>query len=274
MFALRISCVAHNRVAILLGATRLKSPQKEFFFIIFYAWQVEVKLRLADAAAHDKLVSLLAADQQHLYRQQNLFYDGSNRELSSQRNILRVRWFNDDEKVVITVKGKMSVVYGVGRAEEEEDEVPVPTALEFASNPSKILDLELPVIKSLKECAAWGPATLMCCDWTCGNAYGHAFAPNCHTCCVRILRWAVCMVHSLNIAWGLSCGRPYVTFAFAFPITGTWLVGIGGVLLCSVTVSDRLKTKMQADTSDQACGPRWIQERPQSDSLARRKVGD
>lgn len=116
--------------------------------------QVEVKLRLADKEAHDKLVTLLAQDQTHLYRQENLFYDGSNRELSSQRTVLRVRWFNDDEKVVITVKGKMAVVDGVGRAEEHEDEVEVATAKGFAADPNSILAVDAPVIHTLKECAA------------------------------------------------------------------------------------------------------------------------
>ena len=115
--------------------------------------QVEVKLRLADAAAHDKVVELLKADQQHLYRQQNLFYDGPNKELSSQRTVLRVRWFNGDEKVVITVKGKMKVQDGVGRAEENEDEVDVATAEKFEQDPSSILKVDLPVIHTLKSCA-------------------------------------------------------------------------------------------------------------------------
>jgi adenylate cyclase class IV len=122
--------------------------------------QVEVKLRLADQAAHDKLVDLLKADQTHLYRQHNLFYDGPNHELSSQRTVLRVRWFNDDEKVVITVKGKMAVTDGVGRAAEDEDEVPMATARQFEADASKILSVDLPVINSLKECA---PGLAMSC---------------------------------------------------------------------------------------------------------------
>ena len=127
--------------------------------------QVEVKLRLADQAAHDTMVDLLKADQTHLYRQHNLFYDGPKRELSSQRTVLRVRWFNDDEKVVITVKGKMAVTDGVGRAAEDEDEVPVDTAREFEANPNKILQVDLPVIKSLKECVSQVAAAVYRCAY-------------------------------------------------------------------------------------------------------------
>lgn len=36
---------------------------------------------------------------------------------------MRLRFFNTDEKAVLTVKGKMNVVDGVGRAQEDEDEV-------------------------------------------------------------------------------------------------------------------------------------------------------
>ena len=113
-----------------------------------------MKLRLADKAAHDRVVELLKDSQTHLYEQRNTFFDGANKELSSQRTVLRVRWFNGEEKVVITVKGKMAVTDGIGRAQEDEDEVDVATARTFDGDPSAILAVDLPVIKSLKSCAA------------------------------------------------------------------------------------------------------------------------
>lgn len=114
---------------------------------------MEVKLRLKDKAAHDKVVALLQDQQTHLYRQHNYFYDGPNGELSRNRTILRVRWFNEDEKVVITVKGRMAVQDGVGRAVEDESEVDVATAKHFHEDPARILQLQLPVIQALKACA-------------------------------------------------------------------------------------------------------------------------
>jgi adenylate cyclase class IV len=117
---------------------------------------VEVKLRLAGKDAHDKLVELLSSSKPQLYHQRNCFYDGINKELSSQMTVLRVRWFNTDEKVVITVKGKMAVVDGIGRAQEDEDEVSVDIAHTFESNPSSILNVDLPVIKTLKSYGFFG----------------------------------------------------------------------------------------------------------------------
>ena len=81
-----------------------------------------MKLRLSKDA-HDKLVTLLASEQKHLFQQENFFFDGVNQELTSKRCVMRLRFFNTDEKAVLTVKGKMKVEDGVGRAQEDEDEV-------------------------------------------------------------------------------------------------------------------------------------------------------
>lgn len=88
-----------------------------------YTLVMQVKLRLAGKDAHDSLVQKLADSQQKLYAQENFFFDGANAELSSKRCVMRLRFFNTDEKAVITVKGKMTMVDGVGRAMEEEEAV-------------------------------------------------------------------------------------------------------------------------------------------------------
>lgn len=36
--------------------------------------------------------------------QENYFFDGSNRELEATRSVLRVRFYNNNDKAVITVK--------------------------------------------------------------------------------------------------------------------------------------------------------------------------
>lgn len=66
--------------------------------------QVEVKLRLNDKEAHDKLVDLLKADVQKTWQQENFYFDGSAGELSSQRVMLRCRFYNNDEKAIVTLK--------------------------------------------------------------------------------------------------------------------------------------------------------------------------
>jgi inorganic triphosphatase YgiF len=66
--------------------------------------QVEVKIRLPDKAAHDRVAELLSASQQHHYKQENYFFDGTMGELEAQRIVLRVRLYNVDEKATITIK--------------------------------------------------------------------------------------------------------------------------------------------------------------------------
>lgn len=67
-------------------------------------FQVEVKIRIPDRAAYDKLASVLASGHQAKYAQENYFFDGSKQELNSQRAVLRLRFFNGNDKAVITVK--------------------------------------------------------------------------------------------------------------------------------------------------------------------------
>jgi hypothetical protein len=66
--------------------------------------QVEVKLRLPDAAAHAKVASLLSGSQQAVHAQENYFFDGSQQELGQQRVVLRLRFYNKDKKAVVTLK--------------------------------------------------------------------------------------------------------------------------------------------------------------------------
>jgi inorganic triphosphatase YgiF len=65
---------------------------------------VEVKLRLPDAAAHAKVVALLAASRQAVHDQENYFFDGPGQELGKRWVVLRLRFYNGDEKAVITLK--------------------------------------------------------------------------------------------------------------------------------------------------------------------------
>lgn len=66
--------------------------------------EVEVKLRLPDAPAYSTLASALLPCFKQAHDQENNFFDGSEKELSSKRVVLRVRIYNKDKKAVITVK--------------------------------------------------------------------------------------------------------------------------------------------------------------------------
>lgn len=66
--------------------------------------QVEVKIRLPDRAAYDKVAQVLAGSLQATHEQENYFFDGSEKQLNSQRAVLRLRFYDVDKKAVITVK--------------------------------------------------------------------------------------------------------------------------------------------------------------------------
>lgn len=73
---------------------------------MFSLWglQVEIKLRLPDKAAHDRVADLLKTSHRETHLQENFFFDGTNKELSSQRVVLRCRFYNTDKKAEITCK--------------------------------------------------------------------------------------------------------------------------------------------------------------------------
>lgn len=80
--------------------------------------EVEVKIRLADAAAHQTVAALLAPAHQITHLQENVFFDGGAQQLSSQRMVLRLRFYNGDERCVVTLKGKAIIIDGISRGSE------------------------------------------------------------------------------------------------------------------------------------------------------------
>lgn len=80
--------------------------------------EVEVKIRLDDASAHQKVVALLTAHYQVTHLQQNVFFDGAQQELSSKNMVLRLRFYNGDERCVVSLKGKAVIIDGISRGSE------------------------------------------------------------------------------------------------------------------------------------------------------------
>ena len=109
-------------------------------------------MRLTSQSGHDLLVDLLSDSIKKVYEQENVFFDGMEGDLSRKRCVMRLRFFNVDEKAVLTVRGKMLVSEGIGRAEEEEAEVNVQTArIEFLRNPSEMLTQDIAPVLAAKQ---------------------------------------------------------------------------------------------------------------------------
>eukprot|EP00884_Botryococcus_braunii_P016348 jgi/Botrbrau1/3397/Bobra.0337s0036.3 len=113
--------------------------------------EVEIKLRLPDRASYEKVADLLKGTLKAVHDQENYFFDGPNKELSSQRVVLRCRFYNKDAKAEIACKGKLVIKDGISRGLEEQFPTDPKAAREFLTSPGKILALENPLIARLTE---------------------------------------------------------------------------------------------------------------------------
>ncbi|MED6205168.1 hypothetical protein PIB30_015282 [Stylosanthes scabra] len=113
--------------------------------------EVEVKLRLPNADSHRRVTALLAPFHAATYRQRNLFFDGAESELSSKRAVLRLRFYNDDERCVVSLKAKAVLVDGVSRVEEDEEDLNPRVGLDCVAEPGKLGAVESRVLDRVRN---------------------------------------------------------------------------------------------------------------------------
>ena len=75
-----------------------------------WCYQVEIKLRLQDEEAHAKVAKALEPNFRETHKQENIFYDGSEGELSKKRVIVRTRFYNTDKRCLLTIKVGIGVI--------------------------------------------------------------------------------------------------------------------------------------------------------------------
>ncbi|KAG6491123.1 triphosphate tunnel metalloenzyme 3-like [Zingiber officinale] len=102
--------------------------------------EVEVKLRLPDADGHQRLSDALAPYHLRTHLQENLFFDGAAGELSSRFAVLRIRFYDADARCVISLKAKASLVGGVSRVEEDEEDIDPALGRACAADPLRLAD--------------------------------------------------------------------------------------------------------------------------------------
>eukprot|EP00897_Mesotaenium_endlicherianum_P008186 jgi/Mesen1/7396/ME000388S06615 len=122
--------------------------------------EVEVKLKLADAVQHGRVAELLTGHHEATYMQQNVFFDGTGQELSSKRVVLRLRFYDEDARCVVTLKGKSVMADGIGRSTEEEEEIDPAIGRACILNPSKLASVDSPLLNSLE--ARYGCKDFVC----------------------------------------------------------------------------------------------------------------
>lgn len=85
--------------------------------------EVEVKLRLPDAAAHQRLSDALTSLHRCTHLQENIFFDGSSGELSAAFVALRLRFYGSDSRCVLSLKSRPVLSAGISRVEEIEEDI-------------------------------------------------------------------------------------------------------------------------------------------------------
>lgn len=103
--------------------------------------EVEVKLRLPDAAAHQRLSEALAPRHLRTHLQDNLFFDGAGGELSSRFAVLRLRFYDGDTRCVLSLKARAQLSGGVSRVEEEEEDIEPTLGRACAAEPWRLAGL-------------------------------------------------------------------------------------------------------------------------------------
>ncbi|KAL2959428.1 hypothetical protein AAZX31_18G266800 [Glycine max] len=103
--------------------------------------EVEIKLRLPDSATHQKLSNLLAPFHTKTLIQENIFFDGMNKELTSNLAVLRIRFY-DLEHCVLSLKAKPVISAGISRMEEHEEPFDVALGRACIAEPWRLLSVE------------------------------------------------------------------------------------------------------------------------------------
>ncbi|KAB5514590.1 hypothetical protein DKX38_028514 [Salix brachista] len=117
--------------------------------------EVEVKLRLLDAANHSRLKEILSPFHIKKLNQKNVFFDSANGTLASQRAVLRLRSYsnnnNENTRCVLSLKAKPVLNNGVSRVEEDEEEIEPLTGEQCVEEASKLGLTQSRIIKRCKD---------------------------------------------------------------------------------------------------------------------------
>jgi len=112
--------------------------------------EVEVKIRLPDRSAYEKVAKKLAAGLRVTHEQENFFFDGPGNELNSKRTVLRLRFYDTDKKALVTIKGEQVLKDGIGTAPEVEEYIDPIKARGYLLKPLDFFDGS-PLVKTLAE---------------------------------------------------------------------------------------------------------------------------
>lgn len=114
--------------------------------------EVEVKLRLPDSTSHQRLSTILSPHHRKTHFQENVFFDGTNAELSSNLAVLRLRFYDLDSHSVLSIKAKPIISGGISRIEEQEEPIDPAIARQCVAEPWRLLVISSSdIIRRVKE---------------------------------------------------------------------------------------------------------------------------
>ncbi|CAD6246168.1 unnamed protein product [Miscanthus lutarioriparius] len=119
--------------------------------------EVEIKLRLPDAAAHRRLSAHLAPRLRRTHAQRNLFFDAAACSLAAASAALRVRLYDerpDDRfpsRAVLALKRRPRIDAGVSRVEEVEEPIDPALALACADDPACLGEIDSPIVRLVAD---------------------------------------------------------------------------------------------------------------------------
>ena len=103
-----------------------------------HAQEIEVKIKLLSKEDYDRFEQHMGPPKD-IIDQENVYFDGSDKEITKHRSSVRLRFFHDEqtgvEKCVMTHKGKSNMTGGVSSVEETEEEISVSAARAAVEQP-------------------------------------------------------------------------------------------------------------------------------------------
>ncbi|KAI3673730.1 hypothetical protein L6452_39858 [Arctium lappa] len=128
--------------SIKLSLPRLSSFSSQLTHTTTTAMEIEVKLRLPDSAAHQKLSDVLSPHHTKTHLQQNLFFDTPTLTLATDHlAALRLRFHDLDSHSLLTLKSTPTTSNGITRVHESEHPLVPAIARACAVEPSRFADI-------------------------------------------------------------------------------------------------------------------------------------
>jgi uncharacterized protein YjbK len=114
--------------------------------------EIEIKITLLSKEDYEKFESKMGEPCQ-IADQENIFFDGSQQEITRVKSVLRLRLFREGqrERCVMTHKASGKMEHGVNRAEETEEDIDCNLAREAIENPSVMLSWSSDLVQMVKN---------------------------------------------------------------------------------------------------------------------------